>query len=273
MEMNHSGKANQLELQTPEGITFSLILAGPVTRFLAWLVDALCLWGLLTVLGTVLEALGAVSAEAAETLYLLGNFLIPIGYGILCEWGWRGQTLGKRLLKIRIVDAQGLKLRFSQVVIRNLLRSVDTLPLFYMVGGLACLLSPKAQRLGDLVANTVVIRHEEPKEPDLEQLLAGKFNSLRAYAHLCARLRQRVTPAQAAVVLQALLRRESLDPNERVELFADIAGRFRSMVVFPEEAVDGLSDEQYLRNVVDVLYNNPKAQGKGPVQAPQAKQL
>lgn len=262
--MNPLDKVNQLELQTPEGITFSLVLAGPVTRFLAWLVDILCLWALMTVLGMVLEALGAVSSEAAETLYLVGNFLIQIGYGILCEWGWRGQTLGKRLLKIRVVDAQGLKLRFSQVVIRNLLRSVDSIPLFYMVGGLSCLFSPKAQRLGDLVANTVVIRHEEAREPDLGQLLSGKFNSFRAYPHLCARFRQRVTPAEAAVALQALLRREGLAPGERVELFREIAGRFKSIVAFPEEAAEGLSDEQYLRNVVDVLYNNAKSRGKGP---------
>jgi hypothetical protein len=128
-----------------------------------------------------------------------------------------------------------------------------------MVGGVACLLSPKSQRLGDLLARTVVIRHQELAEPDFEQLLAGKFNSFRKYGHLCGRLRQHVSPAEAAVALQALLRRDSLVPEERVRLFGSIAGHLKGVVAFPEEAVEGLSDEQYLRNVVDVLYNTSKA--------------
>jgi hypothetical protein len=84
--------------------------------------------------------------------------------------------------------------------------------------------------------------------------LAGKFNSLRQYPHLAARLRQRISPAEAAVAMQALLRRDEFDPIARVELFDDLAAQFRAKVVFPPEATDGITDEQYLRNVVDVIY-------------------
>jgi hypothetical protein len=203
----------------------------------------------------ILIFLVALSLDLAQALMILMYFLVGIGYGILCEWGWRGQTLGKRLLKIRVVDVQGLKLHFSQVMIRNLMRVIDSIPFFYMVGGLACLLTPKAQRLGDLVANTVVIRHTEAREPDFSQLLAGKFNSFRKYPHLCARLRQHITPAEAGVALQALLRREALAPEERVRLFGEIAGHLKAVVKFPDDATEGLSDEQYLRNAADVLYN------------------
>ena len=76
-----------------------------------------------------------------------------------CEWRWRGQTIGKRLLRLRVVDAEGMRLQFNQIVTRNLLRFVDSLPAFYFVGGLACWLSPKCQRLGDIAANTIVIRN------------------------------------------------------------------------------------------------------------------
>lgn len=254
-------KTNQLVLQTPEGITFSLPLAGPLTRFLAWVVDILCLSAFLTFLGTILALLGAFSGflgDIAGALGFLSYFIVSIGYGILCEWAWRGQTLGKRLLKIRVVDVQGLKLHFSQVMIRNLMRSIDAIPMFYMVGGISCLVSPKAQRLGDLAANTVVIRHTEAREPDFDQILSGKFNSFRKYPHLCARLRQHVSPSEAAVVLQALMRRESLIPEERVKLFGEIAEHFKTIVKFPEEVIEGLSDEQYLRNAADVLYNTSK---------------
>src|SRR2546430_9794845 len=95
--------------------------------------------------------------------------------------------------------SEGLRLQFHQIVTRNLLRFVDSLPLFYFVGGLVSWLSPKCQRLGDLADNTIVIRSPRISEPDLDQLLAGKFNSLRQYPHLAARLRHRVSPAEAAV--------------------------------------------------------------------------
>jgi hypothetical protein len=128
------------------------------------------------------------------------------------------------------------------------------LPAFYFVGGVTCWLNSKCQRLGDVAANTIVIRNPRITEPDLDQLLAGKYNSLRAYPHLAARLRQRVTPAEAGVALQALLRRDEFDPYARIELFAELAAHFRAKVDFPAEAIEGIADEQYLRNVVDVVY-------------------
>jgi hypothetical protein len=131
---------------------------------------------------------------------------------------------------------------------------VDSLPLFYFVGGLVSWFNPKCQRLGDLAANTIVIRSPRLAEPDLDQLLAGKFNSLRQYPHLAARLRQRVSPAEAAMAVQALLRRDDFEPVARVELFDALAAHFRAKVEFPAEATDGIADEQFLRNVVDILY-------------------
>jgi len=246
--------ASELRIRTPEGIVFSQLLAGPVTRFLAWFVDLLCVMALLMILGRLLMLVQVVSANLAGALYTLGYFVISIGYGMFCEWRWRGLTIGKRLLRLRVVDAEGLRLQFNQIVTRNLLRFVDSLPFFYFVGGVTCWLNPKCQRLGDIAANTIVIRNPRLAQPDLDQLLAGKFNSLRQHPHLAARLRQRVSPAEAAVAVQALLRRDEFDPVARIELFGDLAAHFRAKADFPAEATDGITDEQYLRNVVDVIY-------------------
>jgi uncharacterized RDD family membrane protein YckC len=243
-----------LRIRTPEGIVFSQLLAGPVTRFLAWFIDLLCIMALLTTLGQCLILLQLVSASLAGAVYALGYFAISIGYGIACEWRWRGQTVGKKLFRLRVVDAEGLRLQFNQIVTRNLLRFVDALPAFYFIGGITCWLNSKCQRLGDIAANTIVIRNPRLAQPDLDQLSPGKFNSLRQYPHLAARLRQRVSPAEAAVAMQALLRRDEFDPIARVELFDDLAAHFRAKADFPSEATDGITDEQYLRNVVDVIY-------------------
>lgn len=248
-------KSPSLEIRTPEGICFSQMLAGPVARFLAWSLDLFCILVLLTLVSYLVLLLVFVSPGLAMALNTLGYFVISIGYGIVCEWFWRGQTLGKRVCRLRVVDAEGLRLQFHQVVIRNLLRFVDALPFLYFVGGVVCWFSPKCQRLGDIAGGTVVIRHPRLVEPDLDQVLPGKFNSLRQYPHLAARLRQGVSPAEAALAVQALLRRDHFQPEARIALFAELAAYFKSKVDFPPEATDGIADEQYIRNVVGVLYS------------------
>lgn len=245
-----------LVIRTPEGISFSLHLAGPVTRGLALAVDLAAISLIVFVLSRLVVPLLPVHPQVAQAAIF---FAAGVAYGILLEWLWRGQTLGKRLLGIRVMDQQGLLLRFSQVAIRNLLRVIDALPAFYLVGGLALAASRRAQRLGDLAAGTIVIREPRLSEPDLRGVLAGKFNSFRGYPHLAARLRQRVAPAEAAVALQAVLRRDQLDPDARTDLFAAIAEHIRRLADFPPQAVEGLSDEAYVRNVVDILYNRPDA--------------
>jgi uncharacterized RDD family membrane protein YckC len=245
-------RTNTLLLRTPEGIVFSLPLAGPVSRFLAWGVDVGCIITASSVIEQILGLFG--NAGFAKATYVIAYFVISIGYGITLEWYWRGQTIGKRVLKLRVMDEHALRLEFGQVVVRNLLRFVDLLPGLYLVGGTACVLSRRFQRLGDLAANTIVVRNQEVPQPNLEQLLGGKFNSLLDYRHLAARLRQRTSPQAAAVALEALLRRDDLEPQARLQLFAGLADHFRSVVEFPLEAIEQLSDEQYVRNVVEILY-------------------
>src|SRR4051812_39915485 len=224
-----------------------------MTRFLACVIDLFVIIAFSFILSKAAAILAIISVDLARALTLLLGFAISIGYGILAEWYWRGQTVGKRLFRLRVVDAHGLKVQVSQIVIRNLLRPVDMLPAFYLVGGIACVLSRKSQRLGDIAANTVVIRIPTLEEPDLEQLLAGKYNSLRQHAHLEARLRQRVNPSEAAIAMQAILRRDELDPVARVDLFRELADHFREKVQFPTEATEGIADEQYVRNVLDIV--------------------
>jgi uncharacterized RDD family membrane protein YckC len=247
-------RINTLQLRTPEGVVFSLPLAGPVSRFLAWGIDVACIFAAASFLREILGLFPSIVAGLASATYVIAYFVISIGYGIATEWYWRGQTLGKRVMKLRVMDEQALRLEFSQVVVRNLLRFVDALPGLYLTGGIACVMTRRFQRLGDLAANTIVVRNREISQPNLEQLLGGKYNSLLEHRHLAARLRQRTTPETAGIALEALLRRDELQDLARLELFAELAGHFRSLVEFPSETVEQLSDEQYLRNAVEILY-------------------
>lgn len=246
----------QLELRTPEGMEFTLPLAGPVSRLLAMCVDMAVVMVAGSVLQKVLGVLAVFNADAAQGLLTVLYFVVSMLYGILAEWLWQGQTVGKRLLGIRVMDRDGLPIHVSQIVVRNLLRPVDMLPAFYLLGGLVALGTQFGQRIGDLAANTVVVRSRQLEIPNWEKLLAGKFNSMLEHPHLAARLRQRVTPALAGVALDALVRRDELDDAARVALFRELATVFRGLVEFPAEAVESLSDEQYVRNSVEILFRS-----------------
>ena len=74
-------------------------------------------------------------------------------------------------------------------------------------------------------------------------------------------MRQHISPSEARIALQALVRRDGLEPRSRVILFENIAAHFKSIVSFPVEATDGISDEQYIRNVVDALYRTNGLKG------------
>jgi uncharacterized RDD family membrane protein YckC len=259
--MNGSTAIQQLWIKTPEGVAFGLPLASPLPRMVAWMLDGLVIFAATAALLKIIAILGLFSPDLGQALRILSWLMVSTGYGMVLEWFWRGQTLGKKILRLRVVDAQGLRLQFYQVFLRNILRAVDSLPLFYLLGGLVCLLSPRYQRLGDMAAGTVVIRTPKFSPPDLEQIRTGKFNSLRRYPHLLARLRQKTTPTEAALALQAVLRREEFTPEQRVELFRELAAHFAQKVAFPAEVWEGLSDEQFIRNVVEALY---RAEAKTP---------
>jgi uncharacterized RDD family membrane protein YckC len=243
-----------LRVETPEGVVFAFGLASPLTRALACAIDLAAIAVITTTLSKSLQILAIVGADWASALSVLIAFLISMGFGILLEWRWRGQTLGKRVLRLRVIDARGLRLEFPQVVVRNLLRALDMLPILYLVGGSVALATRKCQRLGDLAAGTIVIHEPVVQAVDLEQITPLKHNSLLAHPRLAARLRNRVSSEVASLVVKALSMRNSYEPSARVALFAAFANYFRSLVPFPEESVEGLTDEQYLRGVLCALY-------------------
>ena len=121
-----------------------------MSRFLAYLMDLACISALASLVGALVRVLELVSLDLGAAAGVLLFFGLQIGYGMALEWGWRGQTVGKRLFRLRVVDAQGLRVQFSQIAIRNLLRAADLLPAFYLLGGVVAWLSPRTQRLGDL---------------------------------------------------------------------------------------------------------------------------
>ncbi len=249
----------QLRIRLPEGVAIRLQLAGPATRMMAFLADSAIIVAASSIALKTTDLVRFFNEDLASALYIVGFFLLYIGYGIGCEYFWKGQTLGKWMLGLRVMDMTGLELQFSQVVIRNLLRIFDQLPAWGLVGGVATLASKHRQRLGDLAAGTVVIRDRRPEQRDLSGLVRGRYNSFLPHQILCARVRKLVPPEAGAIAVEAVMRRDWLDDRARVRLFDELAAYFQTLVAFPIGETEPISSEQYVRNIVEILYSrSPK---------------
>ncbi|NLX98094.1 MAG: RDD family protein [Rhodopirellula sp.] len=154
-----------VEIITPENIAFRYRVAGPFRRLPAYLIDfgiRLTAWMITSVAVMIaFSSLGLPGFGLAATLIII--FALTWLYGGLFEALWNGQTPGKRLMNIRVLTVEGRPINGWQAVLRNVLRAADMMPLmFYLVGFLSAMLTPRFQRLGDLAAGTMVVV-EEPK--------------------------------------------------------------------------------------------------------------
>jgi uncharacterized RDD family membrane protein YckC len=146
-------------ITTPEGIELNLRLAGPVPRACAWAIDLGVRLVIMLVLGIVLGQLG----RFGTGIMLICAFLLEWLYPAVCEVKFDGATPGKKSMGLRVVNDDGTPVRPSAAFIRNLLRAVDFLPVLYATGLASMLINREFRRLGDIVAQTVVIYREEAR--------------------------------------------------------------------------------------------------------------
>ncbi len=263
---------------TPEYVEFDFVLAGMLSRFLAWLVDSvvtivlsiatfmsLYLGGAIAVVGVViflarrfgeqrdgtnasslvlpvgllgaglLLALGGlainlISPAIGIALVLVLYFLVDWGYAIFLEGLWSGQTIGKKLFGLRVIQESGVRLSWLQAFLRNLTRPVDRLPLFYLVGGLSALFTPSQQRLGDLLAGTVVVRERRLKIPASLSRPEGD-TALLGDPDFRARV-AKVSAEEETVLFSAAMRREELGMEARLNLFSTLSQRLQDDLGF-----------------------------------------
>ncbi|HEV2476752.1 MAG TPA: RDD family protein, partial [Candidatus Dormibacteraeota bacterium] len=138
-----------LVVATPERVSFDYQVAGIGTRAIAQLLDLLILGGVL--LGVLLAAIAVGQAGSDALAYLLaviGSFVVTFGYFWACEAFWSGQTVGKKVFRLRAVGDRGEPMTFAQAGIRNIVRVIDFLPYAYGVGIVVLFINGKGKRLG-----------------------------------------------------------------------------------------------------------------------------
>ena len=177
-----------------------------------------------------------------RALVLAVFFLIYYGYFIFFEAVWNGQTLGKRAVHIRVIKDDGRTIQTIDSVGRNLLRIVDQLPILYAIGIASVLLSRKSQRLGDLVAGTVVV-HERALA-DINPAPTRKFhppgrNPDNPLAAASLGGPERLTPEELTLVETFLNRRDALEASVRYNTAEQIVTRIRPKLLIPAGSAIG----------------------------------
>lgn len=242
----------QHRITTPEHVSFRYTIAGLVTRGMAWLLDFLIL--LLLKAATLFALSRAQGGMTGLAVVLLVWFLLDFGYYAWCELAWSGQSPGKRALGIRVVAASGGRLGPTEVMIRNLVRVLDTLPMLMALGAVVALLDRQHRRLGDLAAETVVVRDRRAAVPQA-MLIQDRDNSFRADPAVRGRVLARVTREERDLMLELMLRRDALETPARERLFREAAAHFRRRYELPDDLAH-LSDEQTVLNLA-LLVQDP----------------
>lgn len=153
------------EIETPEHVCFHVPIAGPTSRAVAWLLDALIRAGIVLVFAVTASigglAIGDAVSGVSTGVILVVLFVLEWGYYTFWEITWNGATPGKRALDLRVVTVDGHPLRVGDSFLRNLLRAADFLPGGYALGLLSMARDNRFRRLGDLVAGTMVVVEEK----------------------------------------------------------------------------------------------------------------
>ncbi len=237
-------------IRTPENVAFEFELAGVASRAWAWVVDLVVMTALIGVSALVLIFVAGVVGDLATALLILIVFIVQWWYAALLEWWLGGQTIGKRVVGLRTLHERGIRLTFMQAVVRNLLRIVDFLPVFYLAGGVSALLDSHGRRLGDLAAGTIVVRERRVPLPASVVPPSERYNSFVRDPSI-AHAARRITPPERDAMVALGLRREELPLPVRHELFRRMSAHLEQRLGVTRPAF--FSEEKFVLNLTAVV--------------------
>jgi uncharacterized RDD family membrane protein YckC len=255
--------APQLTLQSITGVDVEMQIAGPGARSYAFVIDwhirivLMLAWFFLSSFAffgrfAFDDAIEASSRATYQFVVVLPATLIYLLYHPVLEIAMRGRTPGKRLAGVRIVTRQGDIPGAGPLILRNVFRIVDSLPLAYLVGLGATLFTAQHVRIGDLAAGTLLVF-----DPGV---------SLASFAHLSMTVGGRVDPHTADVVQELLDRWKDLEPSVSSSLARSLLVRIDPQV--SPQQLDSMNSHQVRARLAALLM--PQAPSPGAPAATQA---
>ncbi|KAM3090777.1 RDD family protein [Phormidesmis sp. 146-35] len=229
---------NQVKVQTPESVELEFTLAGIGNRTLAlfidyivWIVVLLAfalIW--MIVYWQLSDYINSRNLNLwMQAIGMLVGFSLYIGYFVFFETLWRGQTIGKRFAKIRVIRDDGQPAGLSQAILRALLRPIDDV---LFVGVLFIILGKREKRVGDWAAGTIVVQNERPVVSATFQLSTDAqslANELLNTAEI-----GKLLPDDFAVIREYLQRRTLMESKARSDLSIQLARQARQLIGMQE---------------------------------------
>ena len=209
---------DRLTIATPEGVELELTLAGLGSRFTAAIIDQLIMWTIIGALALFFSAAGDLGA--AILVPLIAGVLF--GYDVLFEVLAQGRTPGKRWNGLRVVRGSGAPVDLRSSAIRNLIRVLEA-ALSYLPAIVSILATPRNQRLGDLAADTVVVRDRGAPEPARAAAPAAAPSAPSWDVSA-------IGPEELVAVRAFLERRDTLPPDARRRVAAQLEAALRDRV-------------------------------------------
>lgn len=273
-------------LQTPEQVELRLEIAHIGSRALALMVDMVLRNGVLLLIWTAIT-LSASAGVIDVTALGLGFDTVMLALGVVVlatewfyfaafEWWWNGQTPGKCLLGLRVIKIDGTPASPFEIILRNLTRPFDTLGPMALIGLASLFTTRRAQRLGDIIARTIVIRETQidwsqfgiddndiapaclDGSPGLSTLTASDTASASATndepdpqnqiapSRESAKSRIPLPPADWELLHRYLGRAEALSGKQRESLAANLRNRLKDHAAASDLANNALDDHDWL---------------------------
>ena len=246
----YTPRVTELVLETPEGVALRFELAGPGARILAAAID-----GLLFVLAFAFAALVLELTGLGFGVLLLasGAVLLLVAYAFFFPLFLGGRTPGKLWAGIRVCDAQGFAPRATQLVLRALFVPLEAVlivpvPLVWVL----IATTPRRQRLGDLVAGTLVLR-DRPRRAPHEPAPGLSWTGLLQHAFALDPAAVRALSGRDLGFLRDLLTRADLEPEARTRLFARAARHYRRRLGLDARALAPDETRTFLRELFLLL--------------------
>jgi uncharacterized RDD family membrane protein YckC len=231
---------DQVSVRSITGVDLTLNIAGPGSRSYAFIADwhiRLVVAGAWLLLAHYLLRLSLSPRSPDALASLLPAAVVYFLYHPIVEVAMRGRTPGKRLAAVRILDRGGGVPNTMALLIRNLFRLVDSLPLLYFIGLASCFITANRVRIGDMAAGTLLVIDDDASQATLARLetLAGASQLPLETLELVDQILQRwdsLEPAHRARIAMALLTR--LHPSLSGELSqlddAGLRSRLQSLI-------------------------------------------
>lgn len=263
----NASRMRHVEFDTPEDIALGHDLAGPFSRFGGYALDRLILllFQVMVLLAFLVVDSGILARDPSTSF--LGIVLALLGFSeflffCILEWRGNGSTPGKRKIEARVVMAGGHRLTTHAVLVRNLLRPLDVIPLLWVVP----LIDGQCRRLGDLLAGTLVVRQEGKKAKVRLPFEEKRYAELSEHHLQLGSADQGVLgPTDYHAVEEYLVRCQSFPPKQREQLAQMLLKPLLQRLQrppFPHYGEKGMKARYLLVELYLALRDNPRLLAK-----------